>query len=65
MAKREGFENEQEVWTPADNPSIKDAKRAGEMFPSKGGFIGILGEVKDIDDESKIPTGGILTKAAF
>ena len=47
MAQSRPFENEQLVWTPAGNPSVKNQERGQEMFPSKGGFIGVMVEAKE------------------
>ena len=46
MSMSEGFENEEEVWTPRGNRSLKSQSKARELFPSKGGFIGLLAETK-------------------
>ena len=48
MAMREEFEDESLIWTPAGNPSLIADERQKEMFPSKGGFIGAIFEVKDL-----------------
>ena len=47
MAQMKTFEDEQIIWTPAGNPSIVNMKRSQELFPSKGGFVGIMVETKD------------------
>ena len=60
--KRESYANESIIWTPKGNPSTISAERINEIFPSKSGFIGIMGEVKNI--ESATP-GTVLTKNAF
>lgn len=44
---RKTFENEQLIWTPADNNSLKSSDKGSAMFPSKGGFISMIAEVKD------------------
>jgi hypothetical protein len=59
MAKRTEFEDESLIWTPAGNPSIIANERQMEMFPSKGGFIGVIFEVKDPE------SGNLLTLDAF
>lgn len=53
---RKTFENEQLVWTPADNNSLKSSNKGSAMFPSKGGFVSMIAEVKDPsnDDASVI-----------
>ena len=58
MAMRRTYEDESIIWTPAGNPSLLAAERQKEMFPSKGGFIGIIFEVKDAE-------ASILTLDAF
>jgi hypothetical protein len=52
MAMRKTFEDEQLVWTPADNNSLKSRDKGTAMFPSKGGFVSMIAEVKDPEDES-------------
>lgn len=52
MAMRKNFENEQLVWTPNDNNSIKSSDKGSAMFPSKGGFVSMIAEVKDPSDNS-------------
>jgi len=47
---REEFEDESLIWTPAGNPSLIADERQKEMFPSKGGFIGAIFEVKDLEN---------------
>lgn len=47
MSQQEAFPDESEIWTPKNNPSILANRRQQEMFPSKGGFIGLMFEVKD------------------
>jgi hypothetical protein len=47
MSQSVKFANEQEIWTPVGNPSLKNNVRAGEMFPSQSAYIGFLAEVKD------------------
>ena len=47
MAMRSTFEDEQLVWTPADNNSLKSRDKGTKMFPSKGGFVSMIAEVKD------------------
>jgi len=47
MAKRTEFKNEGEIWTPAGNPSVLARNRAEQLFPAKGGYIGLLAEVKN------------------
>ena len=59
MAMREEFEDESLIWTPAGNPSLIADDRQKEMFPSKGGFIGVLFEVKDTEK------GDLLNLEAF
>lgn len=44
---RSTFEDESLVWTPADNNSLKSRDKGTIMFPSKGGFISMIAEVKD------------------
>lgn len=58
---REGYEDEQLIWTPADNGSLKSRDKSMKLFPSKGGFVSFIAEVKDPakDDSS------IITKAAL
>ena len=53
---REGYENEQLIWTPADNLSINSSNKASKLFPSKGGFVSFIAEVKDpsVDGSSVI-----------
>lgn len=58
MGQARNFEDEQLVWTPKGNPSVKNRDRGQEMFPSKGGFIGIMIESKEDYDS-------ILTLNAF
>ena len=41
------YEDEAVIWTPAGNPSLIADERQQEMFPSKGGIIGVVFEVKD------------------
>lgn len=60
--KRESYENESLIWTPKGNPSTISSDRINEIFPSKSGFIGIMGEVKNIDSATP---GTVLTKNAF
>jgi hypothetical protein len=52
MAKRATYPDEKLIWTPSNNPSIKNDERIKEMFPSKKGFLSIIGEVKNIDSGS-------------
>ena len=52
MAVRKGYENEQLIWTPAGNPSLKANDRIKEMFPSTSGFLSVIGEVKNIDSDT-------------
>ena len=52
MAKSQGFEDESIVWTPSGNPSLQAREKGGKLFPSKGGFIGLLAEVKNPSDAS-------------
>jgi|TARA_B110000285_G_C15079848_1_gene592867 hypothetical protein len=47
MSQRAAFPDESEIWTPKNNPSMIASKRQKEMFPSEGGFIGLLFEVND------------------
>ena len=61
MAQTQGYENENEIWTPAGNPSIAARKRASEMFPSQGGFIGVMFEVKNPDTQG----ANLITKDAL
>ena len=53
---RAGYEDEQVIWTPADNDSLKSRDKSAKIFPSKGGFISFIAEVKDPskDDQSII-----------
>jgi hypothetical protein len=59
FAKRTVYEDESLIWTPAGNPSLQANERQIEMFPSKGGFIGVIFEVKNPD------SGDLLTLDAF
>lgn len=59
MAMRTEFEDESLTWTPAGNPSLLADVRQKEMFPTKGGFIGVIFEVKDPE------SGNLLTLDAF
>ena len=52
MSKREVYADEKLIWTPTDNPSLEANKRIKQMFPSKTGFLSIIGEVKNIDSTS-------------
>ena len=52
MAMRANFEDEQTVWTPADNNSIKARDKSSQLFPAKGRFLSLIAEVKDPSDES-------------
>lgn len=52
MAMRKTFEDEQLVWTPADNNSLKSRDKGSVMFPAKGGFVSMIAEVKDPEDEN-------------
>jgi len=52
MARRETYAEEKLIWTPSDNPSLKANERIAELFPSKNGFLSIIGEVKNIDSAS-------------
>jgi len=58
LARSSSFEDQQTVWTPKGNPSIAAQDRLEEMFPSKGGVISALFEVKENVDS-------LLTKTAF
>jgi len=58
MARSASFDDESIVWTPSGNPSIIANERQKAMFPTSGGFVGALFEVKG-------DTENILTKAAF
>lgn len=49
---RKTFEDEQLVWTPADNNSLKSRNKGSVMFPAKGGFVSMIAEVKDPEDEN-------------
>ena len=40
------YEDEQIIWTPAGNPSMKAMDKAKELFPMRGGFVGIMVESK-------------------
>ena len=40
------------VWTPADNASLKSRDKGAQLFPSKGGFIGLIAEVKEPTDSA-------------
>lgn len=44
---RKGYEDEQLIWTPTDNNSLKSRDKGTLMFPSKSGFISMIAEVKD------------------
>lgn len=44
---RKGYEDEQLIWTPADNGSLKSRDKSTKLFPSKGGFISMIAEVKE------------------
>lgn len=46
MGNTKSFPDEEIVWTPNGNPSILARDRSRVMFPSSGGFIGALFEVK-------------------
>ena len=61
MAKRAGFDDESIVWTPSNNPSLQARTKGSELFPSTGGFIGLLAEVKNPTDTS----ASIITTAAI
>lgn len=52
MAKRANFDDESIVWTPSGNPSLQARTKGSELFPSTGGFIGLLAEVKNPSDAS-------------
>ena len=41
------FEDEEVMWSPRNNPSIKAKRRSQEMFTDDGDYIGALFEVKD------------------
>lgn len=47
MAMRSTFEDEQLIWTPADNNSLRSRDKGSTLFPSKGGFVSMIAEVKD------------------
>ena len=47
MSQQAAFADESEIWTPKNNPSMQANRRQKEMFPSEGGFISMLFEVKD------------------
>lgn len=55
---RESYEDEQVIWTPADNESLKSRDKGSTLFPSKGGFVSLIAEVKD-------PSSTIVTKGAL
>jgi hypothetical protein len=46
MAQFTAYEDESVIWTPAGNPSLIADERQKEMFPSKGGFLGVIFEAK-------------------
>jgi len=54
MAMRKNFEDEQLVWTPTGNPSLKSRDKGSEMFPSKGGFVSMIAEVKDPESDASV-----------
>ena len=54
MAARKNFEDEQLVWTPADNNSLKSRDKGSKMFPSKGGFVSMIAEVKDPESDASV-----------
>lgn len=61
MATRKGYEDEQLIWTPADNPSLTSRDKSMKLFPSKSGFVSLIAEVKDPSDEG----ASIITLAAM
>jgi len=68
MQYYETFEDEQVVWTPAGNQSLKDKEIAEQMFGNSGATrpITIIVEAKLVDDEFKDwQYSNILTKEAF
>lgn len=52
MAQTSTYSDESVIWTPSGNPSLEANKRAGEMFQSNVGFISVMFEVKNAEDES-------------
>lgn len=67
FAMRKGYEDEQLVWTPADNGSLLSRNKGMKLFPSKGGFISVIAEVKDPskDDASIITLAALNEIKAF
>jgi len=61
MAMQEGYENEQLIWTPADNGSLNSSNKASRLFPSKGGFVSFIAEVKD----PSVDGSSVITMAAL
>lgn len=49
---KKGYEDESVVWTPADNESLISRDKGQALFPSKGGFISMIAEVKDPSAEA-------------
>jgi len=47
LSRSKDFEDQQIVWTPQNNTSILARDRQAEMFPSRGGVISALFEVKE------------------
>lgn len=50
-AKRAEYEDQQTIWTPANNPSILAREKSDKLFPSKSGFVSIIAEVKNPGEE--------------
>jgi len=50
MSKRKEYEDQERIWSPTGNPSVIALDRSRELFPSEGGYIGVLAEVKDSED---------------
>ena len=42
------YDDEQTIWTPNDSPSFLNSIQARKLFPDQYGYLGFLGEVKDV-----------------
>lgn len=62
MAMRTTYEDENLIWTPDGNLSLESKNKGDKLFPSKGGFISMIAEVKDPSKDDSIITLGALNE---
>ena len=62
MAMRATYADENLIWTPEGNLSLKSQTKGSKLFPAKSGFVSMIAEIKDPSKDGTLITVGALNE---